>query len=223
MTKTGQQLTKQAYEDPDLVEGFIQRNGLSPKQAAAIRAFAVDLPRGPLLDLGCGPGQDSYLFAELGFETIGLDYSQEMIRRAKTLRQLPQPPQFMVGDMRRLPEYFPPDHFVAIWAAASLFHVELIELPQVLSGMHRVALPDAKIYIGLKGGAHETLLVEEDKYTAQNAPQTHKRQFTIWTKEDFLAQVAPLGWELSHFDSREGSPFLGRPTEWLNFYFVVRK
>lgn len=56
-----------------------------------------------ILDLGCGDGRYTQLFAELGFRIIGLDLSRELIREGrKKFGGL----NLMVGDMRNIPGQF---------------------------------------------------------------------------------------------------------------------
>jgi ubiquinone/menaquinone biosynthesis C-methylase UbiE len=217
MSQSGQQITKSVYEDPEIVEGYIQRNALTPKQNELIKEFSQTIKGKKVLDLGCGPGHDSYIFAELGFEVTGLDYSNEMIRRAKELKDIKNKPTFVVGDMTKLTEYFSQNQFDAIWASASLLHIPPEDLPPTLQGMTDIAQPEAVVYVGLKGGSG-TVLVDEDKLG-----KSMQREFTLWTKESFLEQAKPYGWTLTDFSSREGSIFMGQPTQWLNFFFKISK
>jgi 2-polyprenyl-3-methyl-5-hydroxy-6-metoxy-1,4-benzoquinol methylase len=91
-------LTKSTYEDPDIVAGYIENNAYNPKMYEAIEAFAslVEGENPAVIDLGCGPGQDSYKFAELGFETVGIDYSEQMIENAKKLHTVDNPQSSML-------------------------------------------------------------------------------------------------------------------------------
>lgn len=217
MSQFGQQITKSVYEDPEIVEGYIQRNALNPKLAELIKSFSNAIQGKKVLDLGCGPGHDSYIFAGLGFDVTGLDYSSEMIRRAKEFKHVENQPRFVVGDMRTLTDYFDENSFDAIWASASLLHIQLENLSQALEGMTKIAKSGAVVYIGLKGGSG-TVLVEEEKLG-----KPMQREFTLWTKENFIEQTKPNGWVLTDFSSREGIMFRGEPTQWLNFFFKITK
>ncbi len=217
MSQAGQQITKSVYEDPEIVEGYIKRNALDPKQTELIKSFSNSIQGKKVLDLGCGPGHDSYIFADLGFEVTGMDYSNEMIRRAKDFKQFANQPKFVVGDMRKLSDYFSEDSFDAIWASASLLHIQLEDTSQVLEGMTNIAKNEAVVYIGLKGGSG-TVLVDEDKLG-----KPMQREFTLWTKDRFIEQTDRCGWVLTDFSSREGSIFRGEPTQWLNFFFKIAK
>jgi SAM-dependent methyltransferase len=63
----------------------------------------LGLPSGSrILDVPCGQGRHAHLLAEAGFDVDGLDYSRELLAKAKargTARTL----RYTRGDMRRLP------------------------------------------------------------------------------------------------------------------------
>jgi len=80
---------------------------------AQYASFSEDLPfwlsvvegcRGPILELGCGPGRVTAVLALAGFEIDGLDHEPEMLRRAE--RRLPGEVRSRVrlieGDLSRL-------------------------------------------------------------------------------------------------------------------------
>lgn len=217
MNNDGQQITYRVYEDPDIVEGYIKRNALDPKQKELIASFSKKIKGKMVLDLGCGPGHESYIFAELGFDVTGLDFSNEMIRRAKNLKDSKNKPTFVVGDMTRLKSYFNENQFDAIWASASLLHIRPSDIQATLEGMTSIAKNGSKIFIRLKGGKG-TLMAEEDKYGKKM-----QREFTLWSKDQFLSEVKQFGWRLDDFQSKEGSEFLDQPTQWLQFFFSVMK
>jgi len=215
MDFSGQQITKQTYEDPEVVAGYIKRNSLQPKQSQLLKTFSQSIKGNKVLDLGCGPGHDSYLFSELGFEVTAIDYSTEMIKQAKKFKEVSNKPKFIVGDIRKLTEYFSKNTFDAIWASASLLHIRKQDIHAVLEGITKIAKPGAKIYVGVKAGTG-TVLIDEDKFGKET-----QREFTLWTKETFLEQVTPLGWKLDDFLTDTGSVFLGKPTKWLQFFFSL--
>ncbi len=213
----GQQLTKKTYEDPKLVEGYIKKHSLQPRQAKEIEDFTSKLKGKRVLDLGCGPGQDSYLFAELGYDVTGLDYSFEMISQAKRLKESVKKINFVVGDMTHLEDYFAPNSFDGIWASASLLHIPADQIQKVLAGIATVSSPGAYVYISLKGGTG-THIVSEDQYLDGIIVE---REFTLWEKETFVALARKCGLILNDFKIREGRMFNGKPTQWLLFYFTV--
>jgi 2-polyprenyl-3-methyl-5-hydroxy-6-metoxy-1,4-benzoquinol methylase len=94
-----------------------------------IRRFLSHLPPQPrVLDLGCGPGHESMRLASAGATVVGLDFSDECIRVART--RCPQC-RFEVGDFRDLDTRL--GSFHGVFAAASLIHVSPAELPDVMA------------------------------------------------------------------------------------------
>jgi SAM-dependent methyltransferase len=94
-----------------------------------VAALLRHLPgRGPhtLLDFGCGPGRDLVTFRDLGYESVGLDGSEEFVRMARSHSSCEVLHQDFLSLSLR------PERFHGIFANASLFHVPSQELPQVL-------------------------------------------------------------------------------------------
>lgn len=206
--------THAVYEDPVVVSTYIEKNARDPKMRPFVEAFADRVYGNRILDLGCGPGQDSYVFAELGFSVTGLDYSKEMIKQAKALRKLGNAPTFKVGDMRNLGKLFDPDSFDAVFAAASLIHLDAKELVKVLSDINAIVVDSGMVFISLKKGEGETL--EHD--TKYGKPT--ERKIIRWTKESFMALTSPLGWTLVDYGE---VPSLSKPdSTWLQFTFQTK-
>jgi SAM-dependent methyltransferase len=91
-------------------------------------------PGGRLLDVGCGSGDvPAFLLERLGgpLLAVGLD--------VKTLHLRAAPPSVhpVVADVRRLP--FPDGSFDVVTASLFLHHFDVEELPDLLSGLHRLA------------------------------------------------------------------------------------
>ena len=74
-----------------------------------------------VIDIGCGPVSDAYYFAELGFDVVGIDYSEEMIKAARGLKKVSNPPLFRVGDMREIGDMFDENSLV-IRTKSVVFH-----------------------------------------------------------------------------------------------------
>ena len=77
-----------------------------PARLARERPFFEQLigerPASRVLDVGCGTGHHSRLFAELGLEVIGLDPSEAMLARARELT-LGENPRFVLGGFTDIP------------------------------------------------------------------------------------------------------------------------
>ena len=94
--------------------GFYLREGLNVETYVSASElpqadvdFFLDLARqsvGPVLDLGCGTGRVAWPLGDAGFEVVGLDRSEPMLRRAEAKRaEHPNAAQvrFALGDMEK--------------------------------------------------------------------------------------------------------------------------
>jgi SAM-dependent methyltransferase len=101
--------------------------------AEAVAAAGIASPR--LLDVGCGSGYYSEVFATLlpsGVRYTGIDHSDAMIARAR--RQYPAT-AFEVGDATALP--YPDNAFDIVFNGVSLMHI--IDYPAAIREAARVA------------------------------------------------------------------------------------
>jgi SAM-dependent methyltransferase len=99
-----------------------------------------------LLDLGCGSGRDLRHFSQAGIRPIGVDYSGALARLARQ-----RTGQVVVqADMRALP--FTTSAFEAVWAVASLLHIQPKDLGSVLRDIHRVMTNDGVFVASVKVG-----------------------------------------------------------------------
>lgn len=212
MDSPNESLTKSAYEDPRVVAGYVAEQGLNPKMLEAVEKFAKTLSGRRVIDIGCGPGQDSWHFAKLGFEVMGLDYSEEMIVAAKKLDTAQNTPKFIVGDMKGLEDLFLEDSFDGAWACASLLHITRNEVPKVLRGIKKIVVNGGKVYMGFKQGAGEEIK-KEDKY----GPQMERR-FVYWEKDQLENLFEQGGFKVVNIDAQQGGG-----STWLNFYLENKK
>ncbi len=84
-----------------------------------LNEWGSHLPKGGLLlDLGCGPGQDTRFLRRQGFRVYGVDLTWSFLQAGK--RRSPRLP-LIQADMRHLP--FSSAEFEGIWAAASIIHL----------------------------------------------------------------------------------------------------
>jgi SAM-dependent methyltransferase len=105
----------------------------------------------PVLDLGCGPGRDSLLLAQMGFKILAADLSQAMLDEARKRCQ-GQPGAeritFQRMDMHKLD--LPDDACAGLWVSASFLHIPKSENLAVLKELVRVLAPEGPIMILVK-------------------------------------------------------------------------
>ena len=112
---------------------------------------------GRVLDAGCGSGRDSKAFIMQGYSVVAIDASREMCLRASEL--LGQE----VWQMR-FDEMSFEDEFDGVWACASLLHVPVTEMADVLRKIKHGLRPAGIFYASFKYGEGETVK-DERKFT----------------------------------------------------------
>jgi len=107
------------------------------------------LPKGArILDLGCGSGRDARRFIERGYKVDALDGSMELCKMAGE----------HAGIDVKCMDFFDvdaPDTYDAIWACASLLHVERGRLPALLEKLLGSLRKGGIFYLSFKHGDFE--------------------------------------------------------------------
>ena len=102
--------------------------------------------RESVVDLGCGIGRHSILFAEAGFKTYAMDLSENAVARAAEWakeRQLPI--DFRVGDMKNLP--YDKESMDAIFAYYVISHADTKGVIEILKQIRGVLKPNGEAYL----------------------------------------------------------------------------
>ena len=105
-------------------------------------------PGGKLLDLGCGSGRDSAYFSTLGFQVTAVDGSEELCKRVKEHYQID-------AHCIRFEDLSFQEEFDAIWACASLLHVNKANIPGILARVSAALKPGGILYASFKYGSEE--------------------------------------------------------------------
>jgi SAM-dependent methyltransferase len=109
---------------------------------ALVRRHLTGL-RGPVLDLGCGPGHWSAYLHSSGARVTGVDLVPEFIAHARATHP---GPQFQLGSMTELD--LPEQSVAGILSWYSTIHLPPEELDRVLAGFHRLLQPSGMLVIG---------------------------------------------------------------------------
>ena len=211
-------MTRSVYNDAEFVEAYAETNSNFPKLAARLERLTRDMEGECMLDLGCGHGRDTRMMAKLCCKAVGVDYSEEMLRKAVDMSQGNGRIEYVLADMRSIGDIFDEDSFALGWCTASLIHVPVEETPGVLRGLGRVTKPGTISYVGIKGGETGTKVITEIKYGREIS-----REFSLWRAEDFDALARSVGFEVAGFDREWSGVTAGKPTEWLNFELRNKK
>jgi SAM-dependent methyltransferase len=159
---------------------------------------ALLTPTARILDLGCGPGFDSAAIRQRGHCAIGADLSSGMLDFAR--RQYPGP--YIRTDMRRLP--FGPA-FDAVWASASMLHLEIADFSIALGECFRVLERGGHLALSLKEGEGQQW--ENGRFSV-DAP----RFFTYWTDAALDQALGTAGFTTVEQQQSAG---LNGPQTWL--------
>ncbi|MGW8884559.1 class I SAM-dependent methyltransferase [Streptomyces sp. NPDC055749] len=128
---------------------------LDPLSRAMLAAFAEVVQatgRGPVADLGCGPGKITAHLAELGVPAFGIDLSPKMIELA---RQAYPSLNFTVGSMTELA--IGDNELGGILAYYSAHHTPPELLPVVFAEFHRTLAPGGHLMLAGHVGNDEHL------------------------------------------------------------------
>jgi ubiquinone/menaquinone biosynthesis C-methylase UbiE len=116
-----------------------------------LTSFLGALDGNNVLDVGCGPGWESAMFAEQGLTATGIDLSRSFLSMAN---EVVRDAQFSRMDMRSLG--FSSRSFDGVWACASIHHVPRTDIDTVFAEFHRVLNPSGIALLTCKRGATAT-------------------------------------------------------------------
>ena len=148
MTETGADVlstTRDAYDAKaahyaEVIEPMWRER---PFDLAMFAAFAkLTAGRGPVADLGCGPGHLTNHLSTLGVDASGVDLSPAMIQIARTAYPHLT---FEVGSMTALD--LADGALSGVLAHYSTIHTPPARLPQLLTEIHRVLAPGGHLHL----------------------------------------------------------------------------
>lgn len=153
-----------------------------------LTTFKSLLPRGKVIDIGCGAGRDASFFLENGYDYTGIDASKAMleIARARNKRG-----EFIFKDFYKLD--FPKGSFDGFWAAASLLHVPEKRINKLLLSIGEILKTGAIGFISVRkrhGKLRDGIAIEQ-KYG-----HLIKRHFTYYTKHSLSKLLSKAGFKL---------------------------
>jgi len=161
----------------------------------ALLRFIETEPPCTILDLGCGPGRDLKVFAELGHVAIGLEGAARFAAMARAHSGC----EVWHQDFLKLK--LPDGKFDGVFANASLFHVPTRELPRVLQELHACLKPGGVLFSSNPHG-HDEEGWNHGRYGVYHHPETWRRY------------VSAAGFvELNHYYRPAGAPRDQQP--WL--------
>ena len=128
----------------------------------------LKVPQGKILEIGSGSGREGLELISMGYEYIGVDASQELLKVA--LKKIPAS-QLFLSTAYNLP--FAPKTFDAFFSWAMLPHIPKNRIDEALFTLKNVLKPDAIGFIGMREGRGE----KQEQETG--------RWFTYYQLEEF--------------------------------------
>ena len=149
---------------------------------------------GRILDAGCGSGRDLKVFRERGYRPFGIDASPSLVRLAQAYAGVE-------CEVRRLQDIAYLNEFDAVWACASLLHLEKAELGPVLEKLKRALVAGGVLFATVQLGQGESLAPDGRFYAYYN-PQEFLQAVQAsglttldsWTTEDSLPNRPAVRW-----------------------------
>ena len=154
-----------------------------------------------ILDLACGFGRDVHYFMDYGYEVLGVDASENMIKEAQ--ERVPKG-QFKVMHLESLD--LPKEDFDAIWSLDALSFISKTELPKVLTTLHDVLKPAGLIFISVREG-------EAEKEIEYEKLGKSKILVSFFIQKELEKALVKAGFEIHNSFTQKGEDFT-----WINIY-----
>lgn len=163
----------------------------------------------PVLDLGCGAGQDTRFLLDRGYTVVAADLSEKALEI--TRRRAPGAKTERVDLTLGLP--FPDARFGMVVASLSLHYFPWRETLRILSDVRRCIEPDGYLLARVNStrdprySAAEKEKIEENFYLVKGMP---KRLFD----EASVAALFAAGWKILEADERTTRRYGGEKLVW---------
>jgi SAM-dependent methyltransferase len=153
-------------------------------------------PGGRILDAGCGAGRDLRKFRERGFNAIGIDASDALVKMA---HEYSGAPCFTV----RLEEMTYQGVFNGIWSCASLLHFPKHALVPVLRRLNQALVKGGTMFASVQMGQGEAFVPDG-------------RYYAYYQREEFAGLLEGAGFLVVETWLTEDA-LIGRPAiRWVN-------
>ena len=151
-------------------------------------------PEALILDFGCGSGRDTKAFLDAGFRVDAIDGSAELCASASAYTGIPVK-QMLFSELDACEKYD------GIWACASILHLPVKELEDVIGKLERALVPDGVLYASFKYGTFEGMRngryftdFTEEKLKSFWEKTTALSIFDMWVSHDVRSDRKERQW-----------------------------
>jgi len=177
------------------IEKYIKSGAVVLKDK--INKFAILISGNKILDVACGPGHDTDYLTKKGFDCLGIDLSEKMIRFAKKNYQ----GKFRVMDFFHLD--FKRGSFNGIWCSSALVHVDKDDLVKLLKNFKKLLRKNGILGI-ITPGKQKRIQRKKDT-----------RIFTMFDKKELEEYLKAVNFEIV-----QSQTFFFKKMKWL---FIISK
>ena len=151
--------------------------------------------RGPVCDMGTGPGEVARYLYDHGLEAVtGIDISPEMVNQARTLSPMIE---FREGNMLALD--MPDNQWAGITAFYSIIHIPRECVVRALSELKRVLMPGGLLLLTIHIGDNN---VHIEEFFGKNV----SIDFLFFTPEEMEGYLREAGFERIETTTRQPYP-----------------
>lgn len=165
--------------------------------------------RGPVCDLGCGPGQIGRYLHDRGVEAFGVDLSPEMVKKARCLSP---DMEFKTGNMLSLD--LADGSLGGIAAFYSIIHIQREDVTRALGEMKRVLKPAGRLLISFHVG-------EGTMHPDELSGETLSIDFTFFAPDEMEGYLESVGFEIE--ETIERPPYKDVEYESQRAYIFAKK
>ena len=171
-----------------------------------LETFNKHLPKGKVIEFGCGSGRDAKSLSDLGYEYLGTDVSKGFLKEAR--KNNPKL-KFIYKTLYKLD--FKQNEFAGFWAAVVFLHIPKDRMDLVLKNIINIIKPNGVGFITVKEGVGELL--------ENNDVEGLKRLWSYYTLEDFKNVLKQNNFKILKFYNKKVS----EKTTWLIYFVKVAK
>ncbi len=171
-----------------------------------LKTFNKYLPKGKVIEFGCGGGRDAKPLSGLGYKYLGTDVSKGFLKEAK--KNNPKL-KFIYKSLYKLD--FKQNEFDGFWASAVFLHIPKDRMDLVLKNITKIIRPDGIGFISVKEGKGE--LLESDDVEGL------ERLWSYYTLEGFGGLLGRNNFKVLQKYRKKAS----EKTTWLIYFVKVIK